>query len=134
MKPKVALTIGAVTALFFGLMLIAAPSKMLEVSGLDAHGDGILLSRDVGVLLLGLAVLNWLGRDADGVGLRAILIANIFVQVAELVVNGVEVLRQALPGAAWPGLALHFVLAIIFGLALASTRRDSASRTDSVAD
>ena len=50
MKPRVALIIGAVTALFFGLMLIAAPSKMLEGLGLDAHGDGILLSRDVGAL------------------------------------------------------------------------------------
>jgi hypothetical protein len=124
MKPKLALTIGSVLALLFGLSLVLAPEAMLRAFGLDPHPDGVVVSRDVGVMLLGLAVLNWFGRDAaPGPGLRAILVANLFVQVLELVVNGAELGMGTLPMEAAPGLAIHALLGAMFALALARPDR-----------
>jgi hypothetical protein len=101
---------------------------LLRYFGIESHSDGIILSRDVGIVLLGLAVLNWTGRDADGVGLRAILTANLFVQVIELVVNGGEIVTGQLTTAAVPGIVVHAVLATIFIFAIAWRARGRAGR------
>lgn len=121
MSAKLALTIGAVAAAVFGLALLLLPQQMLAGFGLEAPAAAQVVSRDVGVTLLGLAVLNWRARDATGTTLRAILIANLFIQVAELVVNGVEIATGVLPGQAAPGLLIHLVLAVIFVLPLRNT-------------
>lgn len=133
MKPKLALVVGAVVTAILGLALIAAPELVLQGLGLDAHGDGLILARDVGALQLGLAVLNWVGRNADGRGLRAILGADLFVQFAELLLNGTEILTHQLPGAAWPEVSLCSVLGMLFGLALLGTRDRSRRRSDKIA-
>jgi hypothetical protein len=118
MKPKTVLVIGAAAAAIFGLLLVGAPAQMLGGFGLQVQSDGIVLSRDVGILLLGLAILNWLGRNATGEALRAILVANLVVQVLELAVNGAEIVVGQLPSAAVPGLFIHIVLGGIFALGL----------------
>ena len=133
MKPKVALVVGAAAAAILGLALIASPELVLQGLGLDAHGDGLILARDVGALQLGLSVMNWVGRNADGRGLRAILGADVFVQFAALVLNGTEVLTHQLPGAAWPQLSLCSVLGVLYGLALLGTRDRSRRRSDKIA-
>jgi len=132
-KPKLALVVGAVVTAILGVALVASPEMVLQGLGLEAHGDGLILARDVGGLQLGLAVLNWVGRNAEGRGLRAILGANVFVQLAELLLNGTEVLTHQLPGAAWPELSLCSVLGVLFGLALLGTRDRSRRRSDKIA-
>ena len=124
MSSRVVLIIGAVVALLFGLGLTFLPIQMLAGFGLGAPDVAQVLSRDVGVTLLGLAVLNWLGRNAEGDSLRAILAANLFVQIAELIVNAIEVGIGQLPPAGVGGLVVHLVLGVLFGWALyQSTRR-----------
>ena len=123
MTARVVLIIGAIAALVFGLLLTFAPAQMLSGFGLEAPTPAQVLSRDVGVTLIGLAVLNWLGRNATGEALRAILIANIFVQAAELVVNGWELAVGALPSAAAGGLIIHIVLGALFVWALMQSGR-----------
>jgi hypothetical protein len=130
---KVVLVIGAVVAAVFGILLIASPDTLLGGVGLDAHGDGIIVGRDLGVMELGIAVLNWVGRKADGRGLRAILAANVFTQFAGMVLNGAEIVTHQLPGAAWPQMSVHAVLFALFGLALAATRDRSRRRADKIA-
>jgi hypothetical protein len=126
------LIIGAIAALLFGSALVASPAAVLHAFGLEAHGDGILVSRDVGMLLLGLAVLDWFGRNAEGAGLRAILVANLFVQLAEFVLNAGQIAAQQLPGAAWPGAMVPAVLSLLFGLALYRTRLRNRRAGDGV--
>jgi hypothetical protein len=121
MKPRTALIVGAISAAFFGLMLVFKPAEMLKGFGIEGHIDGLILSRDVGVMLLGFAILNWLGRDVEGSGLRAILVANLAIQVLEFVVNGVEIALNIVPMAAAPGELIHVVLAVVFILALKRT-------------
>jgi len=118
MNPKTALIIGAVVAAIFGLLLVFAPGPMLKGFGLQAPDAAVTLARDVGVTLLGLAVLNWLAREATGTALRGILIGNLVVQVLEIVVNGYEIATGQLPSKAAPGLIIHAVLGAIFLLAL----------------
>jgi hypothetical protein len=120
---RVVLIIGALAALIFGLGLTLVPAQMLAGFGLGAPSAAVVLSRDVGVTLLGLAVLNWLGRNATGAALRAILVANLFVQVAELIVNGIELAIGELPTAAAGGLVIHIVLGALFLWALTQSSR-----------
>lgn len=119
MNSKLALSIGAVLALIFGAGLAFLPAQMLGGFGLGSPVEAVIVSRDVGVTLIGLGILNWMARDATGAALRAILIGNLFIQVAELVVNGYELVSGALPAAAAGGLIIHAVLAVIFAIPLA---------------
>lgn len=118
MSSKLALSIGGVVAVVFGVALTLLPAAMLGGFGLGAPNEAVILSRDVGVTLIGLGILNWMARDATGTSLRAILIGNLFVQAAEFVVNGYEIVSGALPGAAGGGLVIHVVMAVIFAIPL----------------
>lgn len=118
MKPKLALTIGAVAAAIFGLLLGLMPEQMLKGFGLATPPEAVVVMRDIGVTLLGLAVINWMARDASGPAVRAILVGNVVVQVLELAINGWEIATKALPSPAAPGLLIHAALAIVFLLGL----------------
>ena len=91
---------------------------MLAGFGLSTPNEALVVSRDVGVTLVGVGVINWLARDATGTALRGILIANLVIQVLELLVNGYELATGALPSQAAGGEIIHVVLAVIFFLAL----------------
>jgi hypothetical protein len=118
MSPKLALTIGAVLAVVFGLALTLLPAQMLAGFGLATPPEALVVSRDIGVTLIGLGIINWLGRDATGQLARALLLGNLFIQVAEAVVNGWEVAAGILPSAAAGGVVLHVILAVVFVLGL----------------
>ena len=122
MSPRLALVIGAIFAVAFGLALAVTPDAMLGGFGLAAPDTARILSRDLGVTLIGLGVINWIARGATGVGLRAILVGNVVVQALEFVVNGAEVVAGLLPVQAIGGVVLHVVLGAIFVLAMTRMR------------
>jgi hypothetical protein len=57
-SPKLALQIGAVLATIFGLALALLPAQMLAGFGLATPSDALVVPRDLGVTLLGLAVIT----------------------------------------------------------------------------
>jgi len=118
MRPSLALSIGAVLAFIFGAALALLPDQMLAGFGLATPKEALVVSRDVGVTLIGLGIINWLARDATGSALRGLLWGNIFIQVAETVVNGWEVAAGILPSSAAGGLIIHIALAVVFVLGL----------------
>ena len=118
MSPKLALMIGAVVAILAGLGFALAPAQLLSGFGFTAPPEAVVVTRDIGVTLVGLGILNWLARDAIGPAVRAILIGNIFIQAAELVVNAWEIGAGLIPAQAAGGLVLHIALGVIFVLAL----------------
>jgi len=124
MRPRLALSIGAVVALIFGLGLALAPKQMASGFMFDYPPEAAILSRDLGVTLIGLGVLNWMARDATGPPLRGLLVANALIQVLEIVVNGAEIAAGQLPTAAAGGLVFHLALGAVFVSAL--MRRDEA--------
>jgi hypothetical protein len=121
-SPRLALAIGAVAAFVFGLGLLVFPAMMLTNSGLDSSTAAVAASRGAGATLIGLGVINWLGRAASGDGMRAILVGNIVVQVLSLIVNAGSVLTGQLPVQAGTSSVIHIVLGVIFALALMRTR------------
>lgn len=91
---------------------------MLSGFGLGMSNEELIASRDAGVLLIGLGIINWTARDAVGAPLRGLHSGNILIRVAELVVNGWENAAGMLP--AWSAGALVLPLAriIVFAPAL----------------
>src|SRR5437773_154508 len=112
--------IGAVAAFVFGLALTVFPSTMLAGFGLAVPNEAVVLSRDVGVTLIGLGVINWMARNATGEPLQAILVGNVVVQALEIVVNGYEIVVGDLPTQGAGGLVIHLVLGAVFVLAMRS--------------
>jgi hypothetical protein len=122
LNARLALAIGAVAAFVFGIGLLVFPSLMLANSGLESGAAAVAASRGAGATLIGLGVLNWLGRAASGAGSRAILMGNLVVQILSLAVNAGSVLTGQLPAQAGAASVIHIVLGTIFALALRRTR------------
>ena len=120
-SPRLALMIGGVAALLFGLALFVSPESMLAGFGVAAPASTKVLARDVGATLIGLGVINWMARNATGDVLRALLVGNVVVQALELLINAYEIVAGDLPGQSAPGLLIHLVLGAIFIFAMRST-------------
>lgn len=123
MQPRLALMIGAVVAGLFGLGLTLVPEPVAGGFMNAFPTEAEVLSRDLGVTLLGLAVLNWMTRDATGPALRGVLMGNLLIQALEIVVNGLEIAADKLPSVAAGGLVFHLVLGAIFASALMRRER-----------
>lgn len=119
MRPKVALTIGAVLAFLFGLALTFVPEQMLASFGLASSPAGLVLSRDLGVALVAVGVINWMARNAQpGPALQAILWGNLLVQVFTVVLDSWHITSGQISQAGWAGVGLHAVLGAMFASAL----------------
>lgn len=121
MSPRLALQIGGIAAVIFGLGLLVFPTSMLAGFGLAVPVEAKVLSRDVGATLIGLGVINWMARRATGDALRALLVGNVVVQALELLINGYEIAVRDLPTQAAGGLLVHLVLGAVFVLAMRSS-------------
>jgi len=118
MRPSLALSIGAVAAILLGIPLALAPAQMLSTFGLGTPNEGLILSRDAGVLLIGVGIIDWMAREAVGAPLRGLLWGNIFIRVGEIVNNGWAITAGMLPPWAVGGLVVSVVLVIVFVLGL----------------
>jgi hypothetical protein len=74
-----------------------------------------------------LTVLNWMGRHAEGQGLKAILVGNIVLQGGEVVLNGVEVALGMVPASVLPGESIRVVVVVLFALALRYPGRNASA-------
>jgi hypothetical protein len=119
-SPRIALMIGGVAAIVFGLALLVFPSAALSAAGLAVPTEATVVARDVGATLIGLGLINWIARDATGQALRALLVGNVVVQALEFVVNLGEIIASQVPTQAAGGLLIHLVLGAIFVLAMRS--------------
>ena len=119
-SPRLALMIGGVAAVLFGLVLLVFPSSALSAAGLAVPTEATVVARDVGATLIGLGLINWMARDATGQALRALLVGNVVVQALEFVVNLGEIIAGQVPTQAVGGLLIHLVIGAIFVLAMRS--------------
>jgi len=122
-RPRLALTIGAVQSFAFGLPLLLFPSAVLAISGLALPDAGAAIARGAGATVVGLGVIDWMLRDLTGAALRGLLGGNLAVQVLSLIVNGGEVLAGHLPIQAASASVVHLVLSVMFLLALRTASR-----------
>jgi hypothetical protein len=92
---------------------------MLGQFGLVSNPAAVVLSRDLGVVLLAIAAMDWMARDAAaGPALNAILWANLLVQGLETIVDSYHVATSQIAATGVGGIAIHVVLGIAFAMAL----------------
>jgi len=110
---KLFLSIAAVLAWLFGIMLLTMPAQFY------GHAEIVLtpmlgtIAEAHGATLIGLGVIDWLARNATGAGLRAVLAGNLVVQILSL---GVAIHTMMLGGGPRmaPALVIHVVLGGLF--------------------
>jgi hypothetical protein len=114
--------VSGVLAWLFGLALLFAPAGFYAPTGLALTPLMATVAQAHGATLVGLGVVNWLARDADARGARAVLVGNLVIQVLAL---GVVLRTMALGAgrAVLPGVAIHVGLATWFAVVLARMPR-----------
>jgi hypothetical protein len=121
---KFALPASAIYLAAIGLSLIAVPLKFgIGAVPADASPQLVALLRLLGGPFLGIAVLNWLSRDASGSALRPVLLANLvgFGAVAANDVWGIAT------GEARELAKLFVVFHVLFTLAFAVSLKETAN-------
>ena len=122
MSRKLLFTITAVTAGAVGALALLFPRVLIAGVKMAATTPAAeVMARTVGVLLLGIAVLDFLVRDhEDSPSLRAILLTNLFVQLAILPIDPMAYATgvYGTPAAFVPNTVLHLVLATGYARAL----------------
>jgi hypothetical protein len=117
-RPRLALSIGAVAAFVPGLAGILVPAQVLSAFELGAPTEALIQTRDLAVTLMSLGIINWMARDAVGPALRGLLWGNLFLQVANIVVHVWEIVVGLFPAWAPALLVLPVALVIMYALAL----------------
>jgi hypothetical protein len=116
------LAVAAALASLFGTALLFAPAAFYKPTGIEMTPLLATVAQAHGATLIGLGVIDWLARNAEPAGARAVLAGNLVVQVLSLGV----VLRTMSLGAgmaAAPGVVIHVVLGTLFAYFLVRARR-----------
>ena len=118
---KAFLSIAAVLAWLFGAMLLWSPSKFYAPTGIMMTPLLATVAQAHGATLVGVGVIDWIARDAEGRGLTAVLGGNLVIQILSL---GVVFRTMALGAgsAVLPGVVIHVVLGSLFALFLLRAR------------
>lgn len=135
MRPRLALSIMAVFWLVAGLVGLVAPVPYLSSFGLEAPPEAVIAVRDGGVVLVGVAMINWLARDAVGRPLRGLLWGNVFILVADAALNVWEMaagIAPVGPGVATFGVTALLVIMLALGMRAARTPDPGPEATGTV--
>ena len=126
MKASLILSVTAVLWFAAGLIGILAPEQAMSMFGLGAPTEALIATRDGGVVLIGVGIIDWLARDAVGAPLRGILWGNIFILVGDAVVNIFELAAGITTPGPWvASFALQLLLVPMLALGLSEARRSS---------
>jgi hypothetical protein len=124
---KLFLTIAAIIALAVGSMAFLLPATVLASKGIVLNTGAEVWMREVGVLLIGLGILVLMVRNhADSPTLRAVLIANMLVQLGLLPIEITAYAQGVIPDITGiiPNSVVHVILAIGFAyFALSNTAK-----------
>jgi hypothetical protein len=112
---KLFISIAAVLAWLFGGALLLAPEQFYAPTGITFTPMLGTVAQAHGATLVGLGVVDWLGRNADRKGLTAILAGNLVVQVLSLFVV-FRTMALGAGAAVAPGVVIHVVLGSLFAL------------------
>jgi hypothetical protein len=129
---KLFLAISAVLAWIFGLAQLLAPAKFYAPMGVELSPLLATIAQMLGANLIGLGVINWFARQAQGRGLFAVLLGNLFVQILSLAV--VFRVMSLGPGkTAAPGVVIHVALGGFFLFFLVKARHQAAIQAGAAA-
>jgi len=122
MRPSLALSIGAIVSILGGLLFLFAPAQLFAFGWPATPNEMLIVARELGVVLMGVGIIDWLARDAIGPPLRGLLWGNIFIRAASIVLPVWEFAAGIIPTTAFGGLvaalSVHTALILVFALAL----------------
>ena len=78
MKMRTLFIANAVIQFLFGTGFLFAPAVLLGLFGTQTDTTGITLAHVAGGVILSLAIISWLGKDAEGSALDAIAWGGVF--------------------------------------------------------
>jgi hypothetical protein len=116
MKPNTFLAIAAVVAFLFGLSFILMPVQTMSMYGVTLDITGQFLGRYLGSAFLGVAVLNWFGRNSkDNEAYRAILLGDFVLALTGFVVALFDVFTGVGNALVWSTVVIYLLLGAGFG-------------------
>lgn len=109
---KIFLSLAAILAWLFSIALLLAPAAFYSPTGIVVTPLVATIAQAQGATLFGLGVINWFARNADGQGLKAVLVGNLTVQALSLLValNTFFLVGKGII----PALVIHTILGILF--------------------
>lgn len=125
---RIFLGIAAVLAWLFGAALLFAPADFYKPTGIEMTPMLATLAQAHGATLIGLGVIDWIARNADGAGLRAVLAGNFVAQLLSLGVV-LRTMQLGAGSAVAPGVVIHVVLGSLFAYFFLRSRRPAPVRT-----
>jgi len=115
MKMRTLFIINAVIQFFFGVGFMFAPTILLGLFGTQTDVTGITLAHVAGGVILSLAIISWLGKDAEGAGQDAIAWGGVFIAHAQA---GIYTLLAILSGTfnalAWSAVIMDVLFVAAF--------------------
>ena len=115
MKLKHVLIANSLVCALFGLGFIAAPALLFTIFGSQTSSIAELVARDYGALLLGVALISWVSRNADlSVARTGIVAGVVLFHLLSAIVLVTGYLEGTVNAMAWLAIALSLLLAIGF--------------------
>jgi hypothetical protein len=118
MKMRTLIIVNAVVEVLFGLGFLCAPALVLGIFGTHTDVIGTTLAHVAGSLILSLAVIGWIGKDAAaGTMQDALIFGFSFAHFAAGVLTLLAILDGNFNAAAWPVVVMDafFVVAFLWG-------------------
>lgn len=116
MRLTLTMTVTAIGSLLFGLAYLLIPENLLSLYGISLDPSNQWVARYLGSILLGFAVVNWLGRTArSGPALRAILVGSFVASIVGLVIALFQLVNGSGNLLVWSTVVMYFLLSLGFG-------------------
>jgi hypothetical protein len=116
MKPNLVLTLSAIYLVLCGLVMLLMPHVMLVSGSAGTPPTVFFALRAYGGLMLGVAIMNWIARNAEASkSQNGIYICNIVVYALSAIVFLVDVLTGGSP-LLWGYIIISVVFTIAFGI------------------
>lgn len=116
MKLKSLFIIKALVSLFFGILLLAFPTELGSILGLELSPSGIFMAREYGGALVGIFFLCWVaGNSSSSKALKGIILFGFVYDFINLFVSVHAKLSGVLNSTGWAIVAVYLVFAVGFG-------------------
>ena len=117
MNLKTMFTISFVFFLLLGLGFVLFPEFALTQSGVDPDNNIILVTRELGAVTLGFAVISWMARSAGPSKARdGIVAAIVLTSVVLGIVDALAIVSGVSSSTNWVFVAISALLAIGFAV------------------
>lgn len=115
MKMRTLFTINAVFQFVFGIGFLFAPAILLGLFGTKTDTTGITLARVAGGVILSLAIISWLGKDAEGSAQDAIAWGGVFFAHLQAgIFTLLAILNGTFNALAWSAVVMDALFVVAF--------------------